>query len=99
MIDRAETAQAFDTDTIETPAFIYDESRITAAAGLVSRAAAAAGCKVLYTLKPFAFADGIRLLVDKVDGFAAASAFEVSLARDILRDRGIVTLTTPGLKA
>lgn len=95
----AETAGAFESADIETPAFIYDESRLTAAASLVSRAASAAGCKVLYTLKPFAIADGIRLLVDRVDGFAAASAFEASLARDVIQDRGIVTLTTPGLKA
>lgn len=99
MIEGAESARAFESASIETPAFIYDESRITAAAGVVTRAADAAGCKVLYTLKPFALADGIRLLVDRVDGFAAASAFEVSMARDILQDRGIVTLTTPGLRA
>lgn len=99
MIEGADTAQAFNSESIETPAFIYDESCITRAAGLVTRAADAAGCKVLYTLKPFAIADGIRLLVDRVDGFAAASAFEVSMAREILQDRGIVTLTTPGLRA
>lgn len=98
MVDRAEASQAFNWDRIETPAFVYDESQITEAATRVYRVASAAGCRVLYTLKPFAFADGLRLLVGKVAGFATSSVFEAALARDILGARGTVHLTSPGLR-
>lgn len=98
MAERAETAQAFDWDRLETPAFIYDESRITEAATRISRVVCAAGCRVLYTLKPFALADGLRLLVGRVAGFATSSVFEAALARDILGTRGTVHLTSPGLR-
>jgi carboxynorspermidine decarboxylase len=92
------TIETFEQDSIETPAFIYDEARITAAAARVCEVASAAGCSVLYTLKPFALADGLRLLVGQVAGFAASSVFEAELAHAILEGRGTVHLTSPGLR-
>lgn len=98
MSEGAEIALTFGEASIETPAFIYDEGRITDAIAHINQLASVAGCYVLYTLKPFAVADGLRLLAEHVAGFATSSVFEATLARSILGSRGTVHLTTPGLR-
>lgn len=91
-------ANTFDSDLIDTPAFVYDEGRIVDAAKRIGQLASSAGCRPLYTLKPFLLVDALRLLVGRVDGFAASSVFEATLARSILGMQGTVHLTTPGLR-
>jgi carboxynorspermidine decarboxylase len=83
---------------VETPAFIYDEARIREAAGHVREVVSEVGCRVLYSLKPFAIVDGLRLLAGEVAGFAASSVFEAALARETLGPHGTVHLTSPGLR-
>jgi carboxynorspermidine decarboxylase len=94
---REEITLDFDRAAIETPAFVYDEGEIARAALRISRIASEAGCLVLYTLKPFAFADALRLLVGQVAGFAVSSVFEATMARATLGVRGTVHFTSPGL--
>ena len=80
---------------VETPAFVYDESRIVAAATRASAFASQAGCKILYTLKPFAIVDALRLIADQVAGFSASSVFEAQLARQVLGVQGEVHVSLP----
>ena len=83
---------------VETPAFIYDEGRILRAVKDLACLSDRAGFKVLFTLKPLTIADMMRLMVPYVDGFAASSLFEATLAREIIGDKGTVHMTTPGLR-
>jgi len=85
-------------DRVETPAFVYDENAITRKLSLVASIRAKAGCKVLYALKPFSIASALQVMAPRLDGFAASSLFEATLARDILGSRGSVHITTPGFR-
>lgn len=93
--DAPRTVSEFAALCVETPAFVYDESRILAAALRASKAASQAGCKVLYSLKSFAMVGGLQLLADRVAGFAASSVFEARLARQVLGASGQVHANVP----
>ena len=84
---------------VDTPAFIYDEGRILAAAARARAAVRDDSTRLLFALKSFSIVGGIELIASQVDGFAASSLFEAQLARRVLGDRGTVHLTTPGLRA
>jgi carboxynorspermidine decarboxylase len=94
-VDTSSPLPTFAALSVETPAFVYDESRILAAALRASNAASQAGCKVLYSLKSFAMVGGLRLLADRVAGFAASSVFEARLARQVLGGSGQVHANVP----
>ncbi|MBI5210154.1 MAG: hypothetical protein HY927_09320 [Elusimicrobia bacterium] len=64
----------------------------------LARLTQAAGCKLLYTLKPFSFAGAMELLAPHVAGFSVSSLFEAKLARRVLGAKGTVHMTTPGLR-
>ncbi len=87
-----------DWKDIDTPAFVYDtrvlRQLLTYADGLRQDS----GCKVLYSLKAFAYVDALTMMAPHLDGFAASSLFEARLASDVLLGRGSLHLTTPGLR-
>lgn len=91
-------------DDLETPAFVYDEAAVRRSLGYAAAVRAAAGCQVLYSLKPLPFPPLLKLMMPYLDGFAASSLFEARLARlalDMTRDGGGIKslhLTTPGLR-
>ena len=87
-----------ESDEIRTPCFVYDESILQALLDRVRVIQAAADVRVLYTLKPFAFLDALRLMSPRLAGFAASSLFEARLAREALGESGSVHLTSPGLR-
>ena len=87
----------YDKDII-TPGFVYDEGAILGSLSKLSRIRDKSGCKILFPLKPFAFADALSLMSAHVDGFSASSLFEAKLAREVLGDQKSVHLTTPGLR-
>jgi carboxynorspermidine decarboxylase len=80
---------------LATPAFVYDESRILAAARLLKRARGFGGLGVLYSVKSFPFLPVLRLLRPWVDGFSVSSLFEARLAAEV---GGPLHITTPGLR-
>lgn len=84
---------------IETPAFVYEEERLEYAVRVLDRFGTEPGCQVLFALKPFTVCDALHLMVPHLDGFAASSLFEATLARDVIGDRGTVHITTPGFRA
>ena len=83
---------------IETPAFVYDEIAIDGLLDSIEPIKGATTCKVLFSLKAFSFVDALEVMLPRLDGFAVSSLFEARLAREILRGRGTVHITTPGLR-
>ncbi|MGX2042000.1 carboxynorspermidine decarboxylase [Methylocaldum sp. MU1018] len=90
----------------ETPAFVYDEARIVHALDLLDRVRRACGLRVLYSVKAFPFAEALRLILSRADGFSVSSLFEARLASEIVetgghrpRRKGSLHITTPGLRA
>ena len=83
---------------LETPAFIYDEAGILRLLGKAAAIRESSGCRLLFAVKSFCFHDALELMAPHLDGFAASSIFEARLARSVLRDRGTVHFTTPGLR-
>ncbi len=82
---------------LQTPAFVYDESRILRMADILEQVRNLCGCGMLYSVKAFPFLPLLRLLAPRVDGFSVSSLFEARLAR--LAGRGSLHITTPGLRA
>lgn len=63
------------------PAYVYSERVLRAAARAAANVAQAAGCRLLYTLKACAVLPVLRILGERVDGFACSSAYETRVAR------------------
>lgn len=80
---------------LDTPAFIYDETRILSAMELLVGAREASGCRMLYSIKALPLEPVLRLLAPRVDGFSVSSLFEARLAAD---QRLPLHITTPGLR-
>ena len=83
---------------IPTPAFVVDERRVLRDLKSAAELRAAAGCKLLYALKPLGFEFVLQRMASRVDGFATSSLFESRLARSVLGERGTVHVTTPGYR-
>jgi len=87
---------------MQTPAFVYDEAGLVDAAARISSAVRKAGAKPLFSVKAFAFLDGLRAFMPLFEGASVSSLFEARLARSVLTSgttaRG-VHVTTPGLRA
>ena len=83
--------------SVSTPAFLYDENSILSSIGFLHRIKQRTGCKLLFSLKSFAVKDALRLMTDRVDGFAVSSLFEAMLARELINHNGTLHITTGGL--
>ena len=68
-----------------TPAYVYSESLLLAAAERAAEVALYAGCKLLYTLKACALAPVLETLAPWLHGFAGSSVFEVRVAEATAR--------------
>ena len=97
-IEGSPNGRADDWSDIDTPAFVYDTQSPPAAAHVCGQSQAGLGCKVLFSLKPFAYVDALTLMAPHLDGFAASSLFEARLASDVLLGHGSLHLTTPGMR-
>ena len=82
-----------------TPAFIYDVSRLRSDVEQVLSIIRMAGCKTLYSPKANTVRGVLDVIASAVDGFAASSVFEARLSREVMRGRGSIHLTNPGLRA
>lgn len=86
------------TNSIETPAFVYDEKKMMDTLHAVRTCLCKFDSRVLFPLKCFAVRDALALMVSHVDGFSASSLFEAKLAREILGNNKRVHMTTPGIR-
>lgn len=83
---------------ITTPAFVYDEGVLH---GLLDHAQALRNdghCRLLFAIKSFSFADALRVMAPRLDGFAVSSLYEARLARSVVSLGGSIHITTPGLR-
>ncbi len=87
-----------DWSDIDTPAFIYDTRVLRRLLTYTDNLRQASGCKVLFSLKAFAYVDALALMAPRLDGFAASSLFEARLASQVLLGHGSLHLTTPGMR-
>ena len=87
-----------DWSDIDTPAFVYDTRVVRRLLTYTDGLRQASGCKVLFSLKPFAYVDALALMAPHLDGFATSSLFEARLASQVLLGHGSLHLTTPGLR-
>ena len=83
---------------IDTPAFVYDTRVVRRLLTYTDGLRQASGCKVLFSLKPFAYVDALALMAPHLDGFATSSLFEARLASQVLLGHGSLHLTTPGMR-
>ena len=83
---------------VETPAFVYDEAGIDRLIDTLEPVRRATGCRVLFSLKAFAFIDAIEQMAPRLDGFAASSLFEARMAREVCGRGAEVHLTSPGIR-
>ena len=97
-LERAETFPD-GLDRLATPAFVYDEGRIHRLLDHADTVRDGGQCKVLFAIKSFSFADALRVMAPRLDGFAVSSLFEARLARSLVGDGASVHITTPGFKS
>jgi carboxynorspermidine decarboxylase len=83
---------------LKTPCYVYFEQTLRENCERASSLIRPTGTNFLYSMKSLELAPVLEIISEYVDGFAASSLFEAQLARDILRNRGHVHLTTPGLR-
>ena len=87
-----------DWSDIDTPAFVYDTRVVRQLLTYTDGLRQASGCRVLFSLKPFAYVDALAMMAPHLDGFATSSLFEARLASQVLRGHGSLHLTTPGMR-
>ncbi len=87
-----------DWSAIDTPAFVYDTRVLRRLLTYTDGLRQASGCRVLFSLKPFAYVDALALMAPHLDGFATSSLFEARLASQVLVGGGSLHLTTPGMR-
>ena len=83
----------------ETPAYVYSESVLRRTAADAGSIASYAGCKLLYTLKPCGLVGVLETLAPHVHGFAASSAFEARLAREVALEGQTLHCYSPAFSA
>lgn len=94
------TARILNTQGLQTPAFVYDQSAMAAAASRIAEEVHAAGAKVVFSVKAFAYLEGLRSFLPLLDGASVSSLFEARLARSVVgfESGGGVHVTTPGFR-
>lgn len=85
--------------TLQTPAFVYDEAVINEKLALLGKVARKSECHILYSIKALSYTGVLKSISQRVDGFSTSSVFESRLAREILGDKGLVHMTSPGIKS
>lgn len=90
-------ADSVGEQTIDTPAYVYDETTLAEYLDATRGALEPTGARLLLAMKAFSFEPGLRFVAPWLDGFHASSAFEARLARRVFRS-GIVHTTVPGLR-
>ena len=83
---------------ITTPAFVYDEGDLHRRLNQANTLRADGHCQVLFAIKSFSFADALKVMAPRLDGFAVSSLYEARLARSVVSQGGSIHITTPGLR-
>ena len=89
---------ALNSRIAETPAFVLDEEQLLANLQVLQNIRAAAGCRILYSMKALPLTAVLELLKSGLDGISVSSLFEARLAREVVGEAASLHLTTPGLR-
>lgn len=84
---------------ISTPAFVYDEAVLNHLLTYADQLRQEDRCRVLFAIKSFSFADALKLMSPRLDGFSVSSLFEAKLAQEANTNGGSIHITTPGLRS
>ena len=74
-----------------SPAFVFDELRLSASLHAIRGFAASGNCRAIFSVKSLAIRDVLLTIASSLDGFSASSLFEAQLARDISSDESLVS--------
>ena len=85
-------------DSVETPAFVYDEGEVSRVLDIARVLQADTGCRVLYSIKPLCLSPLLEMMAPQLAGFAVSSPFEALLARGVLARGGSIHFTSPGIR-
>lgn len=85
-------------DSVETPAFVYDEAEVQRVLDIARAVQADTGCRMLYSVKPLCLVPLLELMAPQLAGFAVSSPFEARLARGALAVNGSIHFTSPGIR-
>jgi carboxynorspermidine decarboxylase len=91
-------AELLKNTRLKTPCYVYFEQALRENCERASALIRPSATHFLYSMKSLELAPVLKVVSEYVDGFAASSLFEAQLASDILKKRGHVHLTTPGLR-
>ena len=83
---------------ISTPAFVYDEAVLNHLLTYADQLRQGDRCRVLFAIKSFSFADALKLMSPRLEGFSVSSLFEAKLAQEANTNGGSIHITTPGLR-
>ena len=84
--------------SVETPAFIYDEAEVSRALDVAATIRKDTDCRILYSVKPLPLIRLLEYMAPRLDGFAVSSAFEARLARSFMPRGGSLHFTSPGIR-
>ena len=85
-------------NSLETPAFVYDEAEVGRVLDVVGSLRLATGCRVLYSVKPLCLPQLLQFMAPSLDGFAVSSPFEARLVRSAVANFGSLHFTSPGIR-
>ena len=85
-------------DSVETPAFVYDEAEVQRVLDIAGALQEDTGCRMLYSVKPLCLVPLLEMMAPQLAGFAVSSPFEARLARSVLADGGAIHFTSPGIR-
>jgi len=85
-------------DSVETPAFVYDEAEVQRVLDVASTLQADTGCRVLYSVKPLCLSSLLEMMASQLSGFAVSSPFEARLARSVMAEGFSIHFTSPGIR-
>jgi carboxynorspermidine decarboxylase len=85
-------------DSVETPAFVYDEAEVQRVLDVAGKLQADTGCRVLYSVKPLCLSSLLEMMTPQLSGFAVSSLFEAKLARSVMTEGAAIHFTSPGVR-
>ncbi|MBT6093347.1 MAG: hypothetical protein HOH04_00590 [Rhodospirillaceae bacterium] len=84
-------------DEIDTPALVWDMDVLDARLAALRRFSDTHACRLYYSVKASAVAVVLDHIAAGVDGFSCSSPFEARLSRQVLGNKGVISLTSPAL--
>ncbi len=88
----------FHKPDISTPAYVYDQSRITEVLDRLVTLKDKTRCLPLYSIKSVNMVGLLNVIKPYITGFSCSSLFEVQLAKEILDENQTMHITTPGYR-